>query len=270
MSGKKEIIKLFRENVKGKIPDVRGKNARHDGREGHWLESRFGVNANASNEPDIMGYELKNETVSKTTFGDWSPNTYVFTNPLYKDCFEGRLKKEKQNSFLRIFGRPNPDKGGRFSWSGSPCPKIGAYNFFGQILIVDENKDIVVKYSYSKDQRQDKSKIVPPTLQLEDLEIARWYGESTPPNSGARVKSLKRKLEDKFNRNGWFTCKKDSNGAYCKICFGQPLNYDLWIDLVRKGVVFFDSGMHEGNPRPYSEWRANNGFWNSLIIEEYE
>lgn len=32
----------------------------------------------------------------------------------------------------------------------------------------------------------------------------------------------------------------------------------------------FDSGMYEGNPRPYSQWRANNNLWDSLIIESYE
>ena len=40
--------------------------------------------------------------------------------------------------------------------------------------------------------------------------------------------------------------------------------------LVIQGIVFFDSGMYEGNPRPYSQWRANNNLWDSLIIESYE
>ena len=83
-------------------------------------------------------------------------------------------------------------------------------------------------------------------------------------------KCLKSKLEDKFNDKGWFTCKRDKSGVYTKVCFGKPLNYDEWIRLVKKGTVFFDSGMYEGNSRPYSQWRANNNFWDSLIIEEYE
>ena len=48
------------------------------------------------------------------------------------------------------------------------------------------------------------------------------------------------------------------------------MNYDEWLKLVHSGIVFLDSGMHENNKRPYSQWRANNNFWDSLITEEYE
>ncbi len=41
-TNKELLIKLFRENVKGKIPDVTGRNIRHDGRKGNWLEEQFG------------------------------------------------------------------------------------------------------------------------------------------------------------------------------------------------------------------------------------
>ena len=80
MTAKEEIIELFRQNVKGRKCDVTGCNERHDGRFGHWLEHQFGVLSNDYNCADIMGYELKNETTSKTTFGDWSANVYVFSN----------------------------------------------------------------------------------------------------------------------------------------------------------------------------------------------
>lgn len=131
MTAKEQIIDLFRKNVKGKRPNVEGRNERHDGRKGHWLEQQFGITANADNEADLLGYELKNETTSKTTFGDWSANMYVFTNPRYSSLFQGTTKYEKQDSFVKIFGKPNAAKGGRCSWSGSPCPKIGSYNDFG-------------------------------------------------------------------------------------------------------------------------------------------
>lgn len=45
--------------------------------------------------------------------------------------------------------------------------------------------------------------------------------------------------------------------------------YENWIKLVKQGVVFFDSGMYQGNKRPYSQWRANNSYWDSLITENY-
>ena len=124
MSEKKQIIEIFIKNVKGKSPNVEGKNKRHDGKKGHWLEEQFGISANADNKADLWGYELKNETTSKTTFGDWSANEYVYTNPEYSSIFTGDKKIEKRDTFLRIFGHPNEKKGGRYSWSGSPCPKI--------------------------------------------------------------------------------------------------------------------------------------------------
>lgn len=268
MTEKEKIIQMFMKNVKGKCPDISEKNPNHDGSEGHWLEQQFGIEANADNLADIYGYELKNETTSKTTFGDWSANIYVFTDEKYSYLFNGINKKEKQNSFLKIFGKPNEKKDGRYSWSGTPCPKIDKYNDFGQILYITDQKDIVAMYSFSKDKRLNKEYIVPKELQKENLILAKWFGEKSPTNKKGD-KCLKAKLEDKFNDKGWFTCKKDPYGVYYKICFGNPINFDSWIKLVKQGIVFFDSGMYEGNARPYSQWRANNNFWNSLIIEEY-
>jgi len=80
---------------------------------------------------------------------------------------------------------------------------------------------------------------------------------------------IQEKLERKFNQKGWFKCLKNANGVYEKIGFGKPINYLSWIELVREGVVYFDSGMHAGNPRPYANWRANNNWWNELINEYY-
>lgn len=281
MNAKDRIIELFNANVKGKTPDVSDRNKRHDGRYGHWLEEQFGITANGNNAPDLYGYELKNETKSKTSFGDWSANEYVFTDPQYKDEFLGTKKYEKQWDFCKKFGKPNESRNGRCSWSGQACPKYGHFNDFGQKLIIDDNgnRDIVAIYSYSKDKRTNKDSIVPERLQIENLVIARWYGDSTP--AGKKGKYIKKKLEDKFNDKGWFTCKT-KDGVYDTICFGRPMNYDKWLSLVEEGIVFFDSGMYDGkvteeeekigkkdNKRPYSQWRANNSFWDSLIDEIY-
>lgn len=272
MNNKERIIRLFHENVKGKRPDLTGRNLRHDGGSGQWLEAQFGVSANADNHADIFGFELKNETSSKTTFGDWSANEYIFKSGEYVHLFRGSSNPERQNSFCRMFGKSNLEKGGRYSWSGSPIPKIGYYNFFGQIMIIDEYKDIVIYYSYNNDQRPDKNSIIPTELQHGEVQLARWYGESWPQNvtKTKRDKTLKEKLEDKFNDAGWFTCKTGFDGTYQKICFGAPMTFDNWIILVENGIVFFDSGMYEGNNRPYSQWRANNSFWESLIVDCHE
>lgn len=269
MTNKEILIDLFRKNVKGKTPDVSGRNVRHDGREGNWLEEQFGKHPDADNHADFFGYELKNQTTSKTTFGDWSANRYIFKTGPYVDCFKKPQLGTRQDVFCQTFGKPNAEKEGRCSWSGSPCPKIGDYNDYGQKLVIEPNNDIVAVYSYSKDKRINKFAIVPEILHQENLEIARWFGEISPTRRRTD-KCLKDKLEDKFNDKGWFTCKKDTDGQYYKICFGEPMSFDNWIELVKQGIVFFDSGMYEGNNRPYSQWRANNDYWDSLIVEQYE
>lgn len=263
---KKELIRIFRENVKGKKPDLTGMTSTHDGKKGHWLERQFHIEANCDNAADILGYELKNETRGVTTFGDWSANKYIFTDKKYSNIFYYSTKKDNQNIFCRIFGKANEN--GRYSWSGTPIPKYNQYNNFGQIMVIEgSNLDIVIYYSFSKDLRLDKHNIIPKDLQYDNIELARWYGLNSPDNKRSN-KCLKDKLEDKFNVNGWFTCKTDKSGCYEKICFGKPMNFLNWIELVKKGIVYFDSGMHENNYRPYSEWRASNTYWNSLIDED--
>ena len=122
---------------------------------GHWLEERMGIKHNASNTPDLLGFEMKNQTTSKTTFGDWSADYYIFRSTGNPD---GTISRD---NFMRIFGSPNPKKNNRYSWSGAPCPKIKSYNAFGQILKVYPDNSIVSQYSYDEDGRKDKNRIVP-------------------------------------------------------------------------------------------------------------
>lgn len=265
----KMIFLAFYLNVKGKHPDSTSSNSKHDGKDGHWLERRFGKLPDSQIKADILGFELKNETKIKTTFGDWSANRYIYKTSEYVEYFKGNDNFERQNSFCEIFGSPNALKEGRFSWSGNPCPKIQGYNDYGQVLEVQENNDIVAKYSYSKDKRVNKSEIIPIGLQKDNIELARWFGEISPTSAKAD-KCLKEKLEDKFNDKGWFTCKKGIDGTYQKICFGEPMIYENWINFVRLGIIFFDSGMYQGNRRPYSQWRASNSYWDSLIVDRYK
>lgn len=267
------LINIFRKEVKGKEPDVSNKNQKHDGKYGHWLEEQFKIHANGDNTADILGYELKSQTKEKTTFGDWSANEYIYNSEKYKTIFNKNKKIDNRNIFLEIFGKENIEKKGRYSWSGESCPKISKYNSFGQKLVIDEiNKDIIVIYNYTEDHRKEKANIIPKEFQKDNLELARWYGNKLPSNKviNKREKCLKRKVEDKFNQFGWFTCKMDTTGRYNKICFGKPLTYDEWITMVKKGIVYFDSGMYNQNERPYSNWRADNSLWNKLIEYEYE
>jgi len=246
---KKMIVVLFKKKVKGKRPNTSTSNTKHDGKEGHWLETQMGIRHNADNMPDLYGFEMKNNTTSKTTFGDWSANEYIYKNEKYKI---------NRDDFLKIFGGPNAEKKGRFSWSGKPCPKVGSYNSFGQIITIDKDNNIFAIYNFSKDQRKNKSKIVPKIMQKNKLILAKWDAAS-----------MKLKVEKKFKKHGWFKCLKNEKGAYSKIVFGEPITFENWIKGVKKGLIFFDSGMYQGNVRPYSQWRANNKYWELLVTSTY-
>lgn len=244
------------DNVKNKKPNVSNSNKGHDGKYGHWLETQMKIPHNRNNAPDLWGFEMKNNTKTKTTFGDWNADYYIFRDPKY---FNTKNKPiENRDIFMAIFGSPNPEKKNRYSWSGKPTPKIKNFNEFGQKLKIDNKNNIIAIYSFSKDKRKDKLKIIPREMQKDNLVLARWDYDS-----------IKIKVESKFNKLGWFKCEQNKSGIYTNIIFGKPINFETWIDGVKRGLIYFDSGMHVGNSRFYSEWRANNSYWDSLIDERY-
>lgn len=252
MTDREKIIERFKKNVLGKRPETEDSNQKHSGKDGHWLEKAMGITHNRNNAPDLLGYEMKNETRSKTSFGDWSADYYI-----YRD---GPYPLLDRTGFIRAFGKPNPKKGGRFSWSGEPIPTVSrASPHNGSVILFDhEGAAYSIVYSYSRDPRPNKSTLVPKNLQVDNLVLASWSRSN-----------LEGKLTQKFSQKGWFRVVKDLSGAYSKIEFGDPMCFDNWMDLVKKGIVFFDSGMYEGNSRNYSLWRANNNYWDSLIVSSY-
>ncbi|MGL4734480.1 MAG: LlaMI family restriction endonuclease [Enterovibrio sp.] len=255
---KEKLINLFFNNVHGKKYEEDGsKNRLHDGREGHWLEERLGIKPNGNTKPDILGYELKKETKSKTTFGDWSPDEKIWGKKGTIFSLEPTLTVITRDDFLRTFGQPNAKKDGRLSWSGRPAPKIDLFNDFGQKLHIDEFNNIQVIYSYGRDKRENKAHIVDKQFQQnETYTIAQWTASKT-----------EKKLISKFGKNGWLKAHKDNNGYYTHISLGDPLTYEKWIQDIKKGVVFFDPGMYEGNSRPYAQWRSTNSVWDSNAVE---
>jgi hypothetical protein len=78
---------------------------------------------------------------------------------------------------------------------------------------------------------------------------------------------MKLHIENKFNVNGFFICKKVGD-RYEKICFGKPFDYNYFIECIKNKKIIFDSGMYEGNTRNYSQFRATH-FWDELITEEF-
>ena len=253
---KQQIIELFNNNVKGVEINLKEQNKNHCGKEGHWLENKMGIKHNSKNEPDINGYEMKISS-NKTTLGDFSASEYAFSgknkrnniNKLNNWTDEIKLSR---NNFIKIFGNLNLSKN-RYSWSGCCVPTFNNWNYNGQNLIINNNNDIIIYYSFSKDKRNLE---IPIIFKNDNIVIALW-----------KVEKMKPHIDNKFNKNGFFICKK-INSKYEKICFGKPFNFEYFIECIKNKKIIFDSGMYEGNNRNYSQFRGSC-FWNELIIEEY-
>jgi hypothetical protein len=243
------ILEMFNRNVRHKPIQLLNIN---DGSEGHWLEARFGVKRNNNNQPDIYGYEIKKDA-KKITFGDFSASEYPFS----KKKIHIKISMTR-DVFIQTFGEPNPLKQGRYSWSGACTPSYmnRGWNTCGQRIMVTESRDIVILYSFSKDQRERKNKF-PVEIQQDNITIAYWKHEKISVN-----------IENKFNQCGFFICKKNKDNVYDTIHFGPPFTYNLFLQGFQNGDIFFDSGMYETNNRPYSQFRANNDFWMSMTIKE--
>lgn len=259
-NNKQQIVEIFNQNVKGVNILLDGKNGKHCGKEGHWLETQMGIKHNAKNEPDLYGYEMKKSSL-KITFGDFSASEYAFSKKnkrTYINHYNNWNDETdlKRGDFIKIFGNPNPSKNNRYSWSGSCVPTYNKWNANGQILTINENNDIVIIYSFSNDTRTIKENF-PIFLKNDNIIIALWKYEKMKPH-----------IDNKFNNKGFFICKK-TGSTYEKICFGSPFNYDYFIECIKNKKIIFDSGMYDGNNRNYSHFRAPASFWNELIIEEY-
>ena len=255
---KRQIIKKFEESVKGKKQEItKGANSKHNGAKGHHLEELFNIKHNAGNNPDLLGFEMKDDTQSRMSFGDWSANYYIFNDPDYFNVFNDKNKKDRKNKFCRIFGSYK-ESSKRFSWSGTSAPKYEKYNEVGQKMIIDD-LDIKVIYNFQEDRRKDKGNIVPTIFQKNYLEIAIWFGYEFEKCKKYSGKPMKNKINDKFNNYGFFIVKTDKDGYYSDIVFGDPIDYNKFLNLIREGVIFFDPGMYDGNNvRMYQQWRINN------------
>ena len=255
---KAKIIKLFNDNIKGIEINITNSNKKHCGKEGHWLEKKIGLKLNSKNEPDIFGYEMK-KYADKITIGDFSASEYLFS-PINKRLYINNYNNWTydiiitKTEFIKYFGNLN-QKNNRYSWSGVCVPKYDIWNDNGQTIKINDNNDLIIIYSYSRDNRIEKLNF-PEFLKKEDLIIAYWDN----------IK-LKNNINNKFNKNGFFICKKEGN-TYQKICFGKPFNFEYFIDCIKNRKIIFDSGMYEGNPRNYSHFRGSY-FWDELITDVY-
>jgi hypothetical protein len=257
---KQHIITLFNANVKGVEICLEGKNINHCGKEGHWLETKMGIQHNAKNEPDINGYEMKKSSINKTTLGDFSASEYAFSGKNRRNDINILNNwtddiKFNRSDFIKTFGNPNPSKENRYSWSGSCVPTYNITNTNGQILTINENNDIIIYYSFSNDTRSRKTDF-PSYLQRDNIVIALWKSSKMKPH-----------IDNKFDKKGFFICKKIGN-KYEEICFGKAFNFEYFIECIKNKKIIFDSGMYDGNCRNYSHFRGSC-FWKELITEEY-
>ena len=245
-SSKEIIIGLFMTNVYGKkTPQV---VTSHDGIDGHWLEKQMECKPNGKNEPDIEGFEMKNTTKSKITFVDKQTTAKFFEGKK----FTTRDKKTKQD-YWNTFARTNSQDIRIGGW------KLDEYDIDGQCLKIDDNNNINVIYNYHYDKRSDKKERVPEYYKNEkDNIIATWS-----------KKDLEKCINNKWNQEGFFICQKDKiTGIYNKICFGNPITFEYWIDQVKKKQIIYD-----GYSTIFGRWRgvfrASNSWWNQHITEEY-
>jgi hypothetical protein len=291
VESRKKIIKMYKDKVHGRKPDTSKMTKGHDGKKGHWLEDAMGSKRDASNKPDLHGYEMKTGG-SKTSFGDWGPDYFIYRDEKkFPNLIEetGKKKQKLQNRnkdevFLKAFGAwrnadedsheyklPNGDtvtwkdigKDGYYSWSGEPSPNkvTDGVNAFGQSLVINKNNSISITYSYSKDTRENKSELIPKEFQIENLELFGWSQEW-----------IKKKVENKFNVYGWFKCNIKEE-KFCEIIFGNKITLSEFLKWVRDGDVVFDTRFKERRPdgtdRYGMQWRAPSTFWKLKAVETY-
>ena len=230
---------------------------KHRGAEGHWLEKNMNITLNSNNLPDIGGYEMK-KYGNIISFGDWSAE-YLFSKN--RDIIQNINKEDivlTKEEFIKTFGNRNKGKDDRYSWSGKCIPKYGEWNDCGQKLSIDKNNNILALYSYEYDKRENKND----KWKDKEICIAVWSKEK-----------MGKFVNSKFNQKGFFICKKNKEGIYDKICFGPPINFELFIDKIKSGDIYFDSGMYHDTNKPndrlYSQWRASKKFWDILLTEEH-
>jgi hypothetical protein len=224
MLEKTEIMSTFEKKVKN-IPII-AKNSKNCGDEGHCLETLMGIQHNSKNEPDIGGFEMKKQS-AKITLGDFTASEYIFSaynkRSLLNDINGWDCSVSmSRTDFIHLFGSPNPLKNNRYSWSGKCVPKYGIWNDFGQILLFNKDDDLCVYYSYSKDTRNQE---MPNYLKKENTVIVIWKNDK-----------LKKNVENKFNKKGFFLCKK-SNKTFDKISFGKPFDFNHFVKSINHTFI---------------------------------
>jgi MvaI/BcnI restriction endonuclease family len=254
---KQEIKNIFDQKLRNKsfINTIENNGKKHCGNEGEWIEKQFKIDTNSNTNSDFHGFEIKKKA-NKITFGDWSADEYIFKSKDVLNKVNNNIDFTKEE-FLKIFGNYNKSKE-RYSWSGEVCPsKYNVWTNSGQCLTTNDNNDMFVVYSFSKDKRNNDN--VPEYIKkLEFIILAYW-----------NIESIDNKISKKFNNLGTVIVNKDKENKYNSLYFCSKIDIDLFMQKIKEQVIIFDSGMYAGNSRNYSQFRAGFNFWKSIMIEEY-
>jgi hypothetical protein len=156
---------------------------------------------------------------------------------------------------MKYFGNYNLRKK-RYSFSGRCIPKFGKWSYNGNKFEFDEHNNLFLIYSYEHDQR---NVYIPKLFRKQEYIVLQYW----------KIENLRKKVENKFNVNGFIIFEKDKEKKYSKLLIGNKININNFVKMFKNGDIIFDSGMYSGNSRNYSHFRASDSIWKNLVIEEY-
>lgn len=281
------ILNNFHKNVFGKYPKESDLKLSHKGNLGHWLETRLGGNIDADGNADLNGFECKVES-KKTTWGDWGAPYRIFCDKSYK-IFHKKNSYENMWTLVKSLGvrRDDPQKGIYYSMSGESFPSyINDITDIG-LSLVEEDSDILLTYSFSRDQRHNKDLVTPDELKKDSLVIFKWHGTNNSFDSFRNnvevnnlpietkftgvnaTTSLEERVRRKFGIYGVVIGLNDNSRGFYGLKFLKSFAFDDWIDAFKNKNIIYDSALTTRNKRPYNQWRSPSKFMETLVEEIY-
>jgi hypothetical protein len=281
------IINNFDKNVLGKYPQESELKLDHKGKIGHWLEKKLGGDIDSDGNADLNGYECKVQS-AKTSWGDWGAPYRIFCDKQFK-VFNKENSYENMWFLVESLGvkRDHPVEGVYHSMSGKDVPTyINDLTNIG-LSLIEKNSDILMTYSFSKDQRHDKDLITPKELKKEGLVIFKWHGTDNSFNAfknniisndlpidvnleGPKASvSLEERVRRKFGIHGMVIGLKDKSKGFYGLKFLKSISFNDWLDAFKNKNIIYDTGLTTRNKRPYNQWRSPAKFMKTLEEETY-
>jgi len=285
----KTLIKdNFKKHVFGRFPNDSELKSSHCGKLGHWLESNLGGKIDSDGNADLNGYECKVES-KKTSWGDWGAPYKIFCDGSYKKLFYEEHIYENMWILCKTLGvkRVHDKHGVYFSMSGTHIPTyINDVSYIG-LSLVEKNSDILITYSFSKDQRLNKVEVIPSEFKKDNILIYKWHGTDISFNKfkndvvveklpidvkleGPKATvSLEERIRRKFGIHGMVVGMHDKNRKFYGLKFLKSITYQEWISFFKEKNVKYDTALTTRNKRPYNQWRSDKKFMETLVEEIY-